>query len=79
MDREILQEIFDRLSEIAHEYGDEYDFGKWYYKRKIEGIDVTFEVCNGSKCGRISKRFGFAYMVDNLILIEEFLDWIELQ
>jgi len=75
-EREVLLGIFDALSEIAHEYGNEHDFGKWYYKRVIERQNVEICVTNKEtgEYGCIWKRFGYAMNSVNLSVLEEFLN-----
>lgn len=79
-EREVMLEVYYWLNEVAHDYGDEVDFGEWYFKRTVSKNLVEIEVWHDDgRWGMIVLANGYAINVVNFNVLKEFLEWLELQ
>ena len=79
-ERGMMFEVYYLLNEVAHEYGDEVDFGKWKFKREILGNRVDIEVINeDGRWGFVSVVNGFVVNGVNFSVLKEFIEWFEVE
>ena len=77
-ERGMMFEVYYLLNEVAHEYGNEADFGEWKFDRKVEKKRVEISVVNekDGRWGYIVVLNGFAINGVNFDVLKDFLEWL---